>query len=95
MSFKLHFTNEAKSQLEALETDEKKQRKVRKCLGLIETNPKHPGLNSHKYSSLKSQDDRDVWESYVENNTPSAWRVFWFYGPETGEITILAIVEHP
>jgi hypothetical protein len=29
------------------------------------------------------------------HNTPAAFRVFWYYGPEKGQITILAITGHP
>lgn len=95
MAFKLVFTTEAKDNLSALETDQAKLKRVKNCLGKISVNPKHPGLRSHKYSAMKSADNRDVWESYVENNTPSAWRVFWFYGPGKDVITIFAITEHP
>ena len=95
MSFKLRFTDEAKGQLDDLKADQKRLKRVRKCLGLIETNPKHPGLNSHKYNVMKTDDGSSVWESYVENKTPAAWRVFWSYGPEQNQITILAITEHP
>jgi hypothetical protein len=95
MAFQLLFTDEASRQLLALEIDEKKLRKVRRCLGLLEIDPKHPGLNSHKYASIKAPEGRDLWESYVENRTPSAWRVFWFYGPSKNTITIVAITPHP
>ena len=95
MGFKLIFTNEAKAQLEALDGDEKKLKRVRKCLCYLERNPKHPGLSSHKYSVMKTEDNQDLWESYVENNTPAAWRVFWFYGPKESVITIVSITSHP
>jgi hypothetical protein len=68
---------------------------VRKCLHYLESNPGHPGLQSHKYSQMKTLENQDLWESYVENNTPAAWRVFWFYGPVKGEITIVSITPHP
>ena len=29
------------------------------------------------------------------NNTASAYRVFWFYGPGNNTITIVAITAHP
>ncbi len=95
MPFQLRFTTEAKGQLEALATDAAKLKKVRKCLGLLEINPRYPGLNSHKYHELSGANGEDVWESYVENNTPSAWRVFWHYGPGQDVITIIAITPHP
>ena len=31
----------------------------------------------------------------AENNTPAAYRIFWFYGPGKKEITIIAITPHP
>lgn len=95
MGFKLRFTEQAKKDLESLSTDERKQRRVKKCLSFLESNPKHPGLRSHKYSVMKTLDGRDLWESYVENNTPAAWRVFWFYGPDDDVLTIVSITEHP
>src|SRR2546427_7869 len=36
-----------------------------------------------------------IFQSYLENNTPGAGRLFWAYGPEKGDITILAIEPHP
>lgn len=97
-TFELLFTEEADQQLTMLEEaadKASKLKKVHKALGFLETNPKHPGLNSHKYSSLSGVNGEDVWDSYVENNTPSAWRIFWHYGPGSGKITILLITPHP
>jgi hypothetical protein len=42
---------------------------------------------------LHGQNGEDVWDSYVENNVPSAWRVFWHYGP--GERVITVVLIHP
>lgn len=50
-------------------------------------------LQSHRYESLAGPNGEPVWESYVENQTPGAWRVWW-HGPEEGEISILAIGPH-
>ncbi len=96
--FELKFTKVAEGQLEALSRDghqEKKLIKVRRTLGRLQTNPMHPGLNSHKYSSMAGPNGEEVWDSYVENKTPSAWRVFWHYGPGKRVITILTITPHP
>lgn len=98
MTFKLKFSREAKSVLGDLEGQrqyEKKLRKVRRTLARIEDNPRHPGLNSHKYSSLSGPNGEEVWDSYVENRTSGAWRIFWHYGPDQGVITILTIGPHP
>ena len=36
-----------------------------------------------------------VWESYLENNTPAAGRLFWVYGPGRKDITIIGLEPHP
>lgn len=97
MPFALFFTKKAADQLVRLDTaaTQARLKKVRKTLGLLERDPKYPGLNSHKYSSISGANGEEVWESYVENNTPSAWRIFWHYGPEAGQITIVSIAAHP
>lgn len=95
MPFQLRFTPEASDQLTALEVDRRRLKKVRHCLARLQENPRHPGLRSHKYQSLGTPDGRDVWESYVENRTPGAWRVFWTYGPGPDQITVLSITPHP
>jgi hypothetical protein len=96
--FSLRFSDEARdalSQLTSSPQHAKKLKKVRKALGRLEVDPRHPGLRSHKYSSLHGQDGEDVWDSYVENNTPSAWRIFWHYGPGASVITVVSITPHP
>lgn len=72
-------------------------KQVVKCLGLLQTNPRHPGLKTHEYSSIENPYDSDtkVFEAYVQNRSPGAYRVFWCYGPKPGEITIIAITPHP
>lgn len=93
----LRFTPEAARVLTDLESPNfaTKLKKVRKALGLLERDPRYPGLNSHKYQSVRGQDGSDVWESYVENHTPGAWRIFWQYGPSEGTITVVTIGPHP
>ena len=76
--------------------DEKKlYKKLKKTLGLLSENPRHPGLASHKVHGLSTRYHRDIWESYVENHTPGARRVFWYYGPGANEITLLHLEQHP
>jgi len=36
-----------------------------------------------------------VFEAYVQNKTPGAYRLFWCYGPDKGQITLIAITPHP
>ncbi len=73
----------------------KRLKALRKALGLLESNPRHPGLNTHKFSSIKGPGDEEVFEAYDENKTPAGWRIFWHYGPDKRQITILAITPHP
>jgi len=98
VTFELLFTDQADADFTALEADAglaKRLKAVRKALGLLETNPRHPGLNTHKFSSLKGPGGEEVFEAYAENKTPAAWRIFWYYGPNKKQITILAITPHP
>ncbi len=60
-------------------------------------NPRQPGLKTHEYNSIENPYDPDtkVFEAYVQNRTPGAYRVFRCYGPRKSEITIIAITPHP
>ena len=79
-----------------LNRDEKDlYRKIRKALQHLETNPRHPGLKSHEIDVLTEKYGVRIWESYLENRKASARRMFWIYGPETKEITIVGIENHP
>jgi hypothetical protein len=98
--FRLELAPRAAQELHDLEhhkdrKDLAKLKRVRNCLGLLERNPKHPSLKTHEYSSITGANGEKVWEAYVENNTPAAWRVFWHYGPPKTVITVVAITPHP
>jgi hypothetical protein len=98
MSFALKFTKQAQADFSSLEEDSgllKRFKAVRKALGYLDVNPRHPSLNTYKYSSLSGPNGEEVFEAYAENKTPAAYRIFWFYGPEKKEITIIAITPHP
>ena len=96
MRFRLTFTEEAGRVLQELqEKKNPKLKKVLKTLGLMETNLRHPGLQTHEFTSLSGPKGEKVFESYVENRTPGAWRVFWFYGPKRSMIRVLNISQHP
>ena len=69
--------------------------KVQKTLGLLQTDLRNRGLQTHKYNALEGLNGEEVFEAYVENNTPGAYRVFWHYGPGRGIISIIAITPHP
>lgn len=72
-------------------------KQIHKTLQLLQANPRHPGLHTHGYSSLENpfNPKEKVFEAYAQNNTPGAFGVFWCYGPEKKQITIIAITPHP
>ncbi len=77
-------------------------RQTLKTIELLGTNPRHPSLNTHKFRSLAGPDGEEIFEAYVQNRTPGAYRVFFHYGPDRLEkgkrvavVTIVAITPHP
>jgi len=93
-------TKTADEQLEKLESDSSKTsltKQIKKSLGYLQINPKHPSLSTHPYYSIEHPFDpkEKVFEAYAQNNTPSAYRIFWCYGPDKKQITIIAITPHP
>jgi hypothetical protein len=74
---------------------EKRWKAVKKTLGLLQTNPRHPGLQTHEYATLTGPNGEKVFEAYAEHKTPAAFRIFLYYGPKKGDITIVAITPHP
>lgn len=98
MPFSLVFSEDATQQYQNLLENPalaKRLKAVRKALGLLEINPRHPSLNTHKYSILQGANGEEVFEAYAENHTPIAYRIFWNYGIGKNIITILAITPHP
>ena len=106
MPHKLRFTYIANAQLDSLENDHALEgvfKQVRKTLGYLETNIRYKSLQTHEFESLSRRYGKKVFEAYVQQNTPSAYRIFWHYGPDETDkngiriaiITILAITPHP
>ena len=105
MQRKLRFTPTADAQLTALENAPSKAAllaQIQKVLGYLELAPHHPGLHTHEFLSLTGANGEKLFEAYAQNNTPSAYRIFWHYGPDeaigkkrTPAITIVAITPHP
>ena len=76
--------------------DEKKRyKKIGKAMHLLSGNPRHPGLQTHEIAVLSKKYGFKVYQSYLENNTSSAGRMFWAYGPKQNEITVLGVEPHP
>jgi hypothetical protein len=102
----LRFTPEADKQLTIIENNPSLKgvvKQVRKTLRYLETNLRAKSLQTHEYESLSRRYGIKVFEAYVQQKTPAAYRVFWHYGPdETGKdgrripiITIIVITPHP
>lgn len=66
-----------------------------KAIRFLASNPRHPGLNSHEIVALSKRYGMKVFQSYLENKTPSAGRIYWVYGPNQKEITIIGLEPHP
>jgi hypothetical protein len=75
--------------------EEKSFKKLVKTLGYLSENPRHNSLASHEIADLSRRYGFKVFQSYLENITPAAGRIFWAYGPNKGDITVLAIEPHP
>ena len=98
MPFSLHLTDAAKSALGELRRDRgltKRLKAVQRALARLEADPRHPGLRSHPFRSLAGPGGEIVFEIYAEQDTPAAYRIFWYYGPEKGQITVIGITPHP
>lgn len=70
-------------------------RKLGKAMHFLSCDPFHKGLHSHEIVVLSKKYGQKIFESYLENKTSGAVRMFWVYGPERGEITVLAVEQHP
>jgi hypothetical protein len=105
MNRELRLSPSAQASLRELEEDPQRAgllKQVRKTLGLLEVNLRHPSLKTHKFRSLVGPEGEEVFEAYVQNQTPGAYRVFFYYGPDRVEadrriavLTVVAITPHP
>ncbi len=98
--FELVFTRRAHEELGHLDASSRHAglvKQVKKALGFLQTNPRHPSLQIHVFRSLPHpyHPHEKVFEAYVQQSTPAAYHLFWCYGPGKGQITILAITPHP
>jgi len=105
MQRRIKFTPTAGAQLTALKRSPSCAAllaQVRKALGYLEIDPRHPGLRTHEFTSLAGVDGEKVFEAYAQNDTPGAYRIFWHDGPDEIKgrkrkpvITVVAITRHP
>lgn len=96
MQFELILTEKvAKVMAELRRRDPARFKKVEKCFAQLEEDPHYPGLSSHPYDEIAGPLGERIFESYVENRTPSAWRTWWYYGPGADVITVADLGPHP
>ena len=65
------------------------------ALKKLSEDPAYPSLKSHEIDSLSRRYGMKVWQSYLENKKSGAMRMFWVYGPEHQQITIIGLEPHP
>lgn len=72
-------------------------KQIKKALAYLLTNPRHPSLQTHEYHSIPNPvaQGEKVFGAYAQNRTAAAYRIFWCYGPDKKQITIIAITPHP
>ncbi len=106
MRRELRFTPNASSQIDGIENNPSLKgvlKQVRKTLGYLETSLHAKSLQTHGFESLTMRYGRKVFEAYVQQDAPGAYRVFWHYGDDEIDkngnripiITIVAITPHP
>lgn len=96
--FKIEHTEQSEFQLiELIENPSKKAiaKAVIKGIRFMKENLRHPSLHTHKFDDMEGPNGEEIFESYAQNKTPGAYRIFWYYGPGKNVITILAITPHP
>ena len=96
--FELEWTDEAKASYKSLQdnpSDKARYKAVRETIKFLARNPRHPSLETHPFMSLSGPNGGKIFEAYAQQKTPAAYRLFWYYGPSKGKITIFAITPHP
>ncbi len=76
-------------------SDEELYKKWGNALKKLSVDPFYPGLQTHEIPQLSRRYGVKVWQSYLENKTSGARRMYWVYGPNQQEITIIALESHP
>ena len=97
MSFNLELTLESEKQIKSIMNDPSKkglQKQIKKALGYLKQNPRHPSLQSHILTNSEKSMGIKIWTSYVQNKTPQAHRILWTYGKTKNSIVILAVIPH-
>lgn len=65
-----------------------------KALRILSSSPDYPGLRTHEIEPLSRRYGIKVWQSYLENKTSGAMRMYWVYGPDRKSITVIGLEPH-
>ncbi len=106
MNRKLRFKPPADERLTYLESSSAHKgilKQVRKILGYLETNLEANSLQTQPHQSLSNRYRIPIFESYAQQDSSGAYRIFWHYGPDEKNgkgkrvpvITIVDITPHP
>jgi len=96
--FEIFLTDEARKQLNRLKSDKglgKRYKAVKNAIRFLSSNPRHKSLETHEFTTLRGSNEEKIFEAYAEQSTPAAYRIFWYYGHDKNQITIIAITHHP
>lgn len=74
--------------------EEQLYKKWGKALKLLSADPGYPSLQTHEIEPLSRRYGMKVWQSYLENKTSGAMRMYWVYGPDQKDITIIGLEPH-
>ena len=97
MTFKIKWTSIAEEQYNEIKNDNSKEglfKQIKKTIKFLSIDPRHHSLHTHEYQTLTQRFGQKVFVAYVQNKTPAAYRLFFYYSGK-GEITIKSITEHP
>lgn len=75
--------------------DEELYQKWGSTLKKLSADPFYPSLKTHEIPPLSKRYGIRVWQSYLENKRSGARRMYWVYGPDQQEITIIGLEPHP
>ncbi len=79
----------------ANKTEEQLYKKWGNALIKLADDPFYPGLKTHEIEPLSKRYGMKVWQSYLENHKSGAMSMYWVYGPDQKDITVIGLEPHP
>lgn len=76
-------------------TEKQLYKKWGNALKRLSEDPFYPSLQTLEITPLSKRYGMKVWQSYLENKISGAMRMYWVYGPNQQEITIIGLEPHP